>query len=168
MAKFLDANGVERSIEISVDAIEQVRSRFGINLTDLANGTLGTDLAQNPPLLMNVIGVLAFPGVPDAQAAEALADNAVIENAVTALLMAVVSTLPTDAVLLLCDDDAAMAAVTGKEQAQKREPCTFQDRHGQTCRVEVLFTVLERVRNVLKIDGTDLQALATLSDDPVK
>jgi len=91
---FTDTTGIQRTIDLDVLSLMRIEDRFGINLLDLLNSLQAERLSADFPLLMNIIGVLAFPGMPDEEAATALADNAVITQAVEALLQAIRNYLP--------------------------------------------------------------------------
>lgn len=95
MAKFTDAFGIERTIQLDPLKILQINDKFEINLLDMVNSDLAQRLTQNLPALMNIIGNLAFPELTEQEAATALADDTVIENAVDAYLEAVVEYLPS-------------------------------------------------------------------------
>jgi len=94
MAGFTDKTGTQRTIDLDVLTLMKIEDRFGINLMDLLNSQQSEKLTENFPLLMNIIGILSFPGMPDEEAAAALADNDVIAHSVDALLQALRDYLP--------------------------------------------------------------------------
>ncbi len=108
MPTFKDANGVERMLELNPLNVKQINEKFNIDLLDMVNGDLSARLSENIPALMNIIGDLAFPGVDEREAAQALADETVMENATKAFLKAIVGYLPDSTLLALCDDETAV------------------------------------------------------------
>jgi len=105
MATFTDRNGVERTIQLDPLSVQRINAKFNIDLLEMFHGDLAARLAQNLPATMNIIGDLAFPGLDERAAADALADDTVIENATKAFMKAIVGFLPDSTILAICEDE---------------------------------------------------------------
>lgn len=105
MATFLDVNGVERTIQLNPISVQRINEKFNIDLLGIVHGDLASRLSEQLPALLNIIGDLAFPDIEEQEAAELLADEIVLQKAVSAFLKAVVGFLPNSAILKLCDDE---------------------------------------------------------------
>lgn len=99
MHTFTDVQGRSWSIEITVATLKRIRAVAGVDLLDVAGGTLFERLVADPVLLGDVLFAVVKPEadalhISDEMFGRALAGD-VIDHATTALLEEIVAFFPT-------------------------------------------------------------------------
>ena len=98
MGSFKDNEGREWQVSITVAAVKRVRELVGVDLLDIADGVVITELATNPIKLVDVVYAICKPQadqarVSDEDFGEAMLGDA-IDQATEAVLDALVSFTP--------------------------------------------------------------------------
>jgi len=98
MRQFKDENGKPWTLTVNIGTVKKVRSLAKIDLLDLRDGNLFSDLAEDPIKLGDVLWVLCeeeakTAGISELQFAAALAGDA-LEGATNALLEEIVDFFP--------------------------------------------------------------------------
>jgi hypothetical protein len=119
MRQFKDENGRPWTINVNIGTVKRVRQMAGVDLLDLRDGNLFTELASDPVKLGDVLWVLVLDeagaaGITDIQFAAALAGDA-LDSATQALLDEIVDFFPKP------QRDLLRKALTKGKEMQERQ-----------------------------------------------
>lgn len=100
MSNWKDSQGRSWSMAVTISTVKRTRDLAGINLLDVFDGKLLSQLSQDPELLVNTIYAVCKPqadaaGVSDEQFGELLVGDA-IEQAAEALVQGIIDFFPRD------------------------------------------------------------------------